>query len=265
MADDDHPAPVTTGSAASRATPSVAAVHLKLPPYWPSDPEVWFAQVKAQFTTRGITVQKTKFDHIVASLSPEIATEVRDLILRPPTDNPYDNLKAQLIKRTTASEQRRLQQLFNAEELGDRKPSQLLRRMQQLLGDKAASTDSAFIRELFLQRMPGNIRMVLASTADAVSLEELATLADKVMDVASPSVAVVTTPQATSDMEQLRAEVSRLTDIVSSFTKSRPSRRSPSPHPTSNPTLCWYHQRFGKNARKCRPPCSWSGNDPARR
>ena len=266
MSEDDRPpvAPATTTST-STATPSVAAVHLKLPPYWPTDPEVWFAQVEAQFTTRGITVQKTKFDHIVASLSPEIATEVRDLILTPPAEHPYDSLKTQLIKRTTASEQRRLQQLFNAEELGDRKPSQLLRRMQQLLGDKAASIDSSFIRELFLQRMPGNIRMVLASTADTASLEELAALADKVMEVAAPSVAAFNTPQISSDVELLRAEVTRLKDAVSALTKSRPAKRSPSPRPTSDATLCWYHQRFGKDARKCRPPCSWSGNDPASR
>ena len=208
MADGD---PLVTPATTSATTTTVAAVHLKLPPYWPADPEVWFAQVEAQFTTRGITVQITKFDHIVASLSPEIATEVRDLILRPPTENPYDNLKAQLIKRTTASEQRRLQQLFHAEELGDRKPTQLLRRMQQLLGDKAASTDSSFLRELFLQRMPANIRMVLASTAYTISLEELATLADKVMDVAAPSIAAGSTPQITTDIKQLRAEVTRLT------------------------------------------------------
>lgn len=142
---------------------AVTAVNIKIPPFWPADPEVWFAQVDAQFNTCNITSQKTKFDHIVSSLTPEIAMEVRDIILHPPERTPYNTLKDQLIARTTASEQRRLQQLFNTEELGDRKPSQLLRRMHQLLGDKAATADTAFIRELFLQRLPANVRMVLAS------------------------------------------------------------------------------------------------------
>ena len=73
------------------------------------------------------------FEHVIASLSPQYAMEVCDLILNPPTSAQYDTLKKQLVKRTTASEQHRLQQL---EELGDGKPSQLLRRMQQLLGDR---------------------------------------------------------------------------------------------------------------------------------
>ena len=247
------------------ATSTVAAVNVKLPPYWPADPQVWFAQVEAQFTTRGITSQKTKFDYIVASLSSEIATEVRDLILTLPAENPFDTLKDQLIKRTTASEQKRLQQLLNAEDLGDRKPSQVLRRMQQLLGDKATSIDRSFLRELFLQRLPANIRMVLASTPDTSTLEEVAQLADKIVEVAaSTTVAAVHT---NTDVEQLRTEVSRLTDMVKSLTtKSKTSRgRSPSPHPQSSSTLCWYHERFGDNARKCRPPCSKSGNDQASR
>ena len=257
---DDEAAPTAPGA--------VAAVNVKLPPYWASDPQVWFAQVEAQFNTRGITVQKTKFDHVVASLAPEIATEVRDLILTPPTDNPYDTLKAQLIKRTAASEQRRLQQLFNAEELGDRKPTQLLRRMQQLLGDKASSADSSFMRELFLQRLPANVRMVLASTPDTTDLDDLAQLADKIVEVAIPSVAAVHTPSPlNAEVEQLRTEVSRLQEIVKSLSSRgrSPRRRSPSPHPPSDNDLCWYHQRFGDDARQCRPPCKKSGNDKARR
>ncbi len=93
--------PPATGSASA----DVAAVTLKLPPFWPADPEIWFAQVEAQFACRRITSQRSKFDQVVSSLSPEFAAEVRDLLLRPPADNPYSELKEQLTKRIALSEQ----------------------------------------------------------------------------------------------------------------------------------------------------------------
>jgi len=76
----------TTPREAAPVTPvTVAAVGIKLPPFWPADPHVWFAQVEAQFNTRGITTQKTRFDHVITS---ELAVEVRDLLIRPPADTP---------------------------------------------------------------------------------------------------------------------------------------------------------------------------------
>ena len=100
------------------------------------------------------------FDYVIASLSPEVAAKIHDLILSSPAETPYDILKEQLVRITAASEQKRLQQLFSSEELGDCKPTQLLRCLQQLAGDTPGA-DGAFFRELFLQQLPANVRMVL--------------------------------------------------------------------------------------------------------
>ena len=89
----------------------VARVSLKLPLFWPAYPQVWFAQVEAQFATRGITAQKTMFNYIIAFLSPDVATKIQDLILQPPSEESYNRLKERLIKRMGVSKQRRLQQL----------------------------------------------------------------------------------------------------------------------------------------------------------
>ena len=281
MAEDASTA-VLQGSGSPPPQPAaVSAVALKIPPFWPADPQVWFAQVEAQFATRNITTQRTRFDYVVAALAPEFATEVRDLLLAPPNAEPYDVLKAQLIHRTAASEQRRLQQLFTAEELGDKKPSQLLRRMQQLLGDAAGpNSDNKFLRELFLQRLPSNVRMVLASAGE-MSLEALAQLADKIVEVATPSISSLNLSPLTAEVEQLRSEVAHLKDMLASAqlsslhqrparqrSSSRPGSRSSSPRPSPTPDqpdgLCWYHRKFGEQAHKCTSPCSWSGNAKAR-
>lgn len=276
MSIDDPPAPDPPAA----PVPAVAAVSIKLPPFWPADPEVWFAQVEAQFTTRGITTQKTRFDHVISSLNPEFAMEVRDLLLKPPAATPYDTLKTELIKCTAASKQRKLQQLISGEELGDRKPTQLLRRMRQLLGEELGTADDAnsFLRELFLQRLPANVRMVLASADDSMDIHKLADMADKVMEVTTPTVAALSDarPDHTdaSEIKQLREQVARLTDLVSSLTtrsrrrsSSRPHRphRPNSPAPSNPPladSLCWYHAKFGEEAQKCKEPCSW-GNSQA--
>ena len=90
MADADANAAAT--ALTTTAATTLAAVSVKLSSFWPTNPEVWFAQVEAQFTIRSITTQRTKFDYVITSLSPEFAMDVRDLLLKPPTENPYDIL-----------------------------------------------------------------------------------------------------------------------------------------------------------------------------
>lgn len=146
----------------------------------------------------------------------QFATEIRDLILKPPGENPYNIIKEQLTKRTTASEQRRLQQLFSTEELGDRKPTQLLRRLQQLAGDTPGLTERIFLRDLLLQRLPANVRIVLVSTRKNTSIEELAQLADRSMEVAVPPLVSNVSTQL-SELDKLQAEITSLTQVVNSL------------------------------------------------
>ncbi|XP_075526581.1 uncharacterized protein LOC142558317 [Dermacentor variabilis] len=116
-----------------------------------------------------------------------MACEVRDLLLTPPAENAYQMLKETLIRRVTPTELERLQQLLREAELGDRRPSQLLRHMQQLAGDATAS-DGRLVRELFLQRLPTSVRIGLTASGDT-DLAKMAELADKLMAVAVPTVA----------------------------------------------------------------------------
>ena len=127
---------MTEETAPTMAATHITAVNVKLPPFWPFDPQVWFAQVEAQFTSRDITQQQTKFDYEHHRL-PD--TQVCHRTLQPYSHTTNGSTLWHTQVTTAASEQRRLQQLFNAEKLGDRKPTQLLKGMLHLLGDKAGA------------------------------------------------------------------------------------------------------------------------------
>ncbi len=192
--------------------------------------------MEAQCAIQGITGQNAYFQYVVSLLSPEIATEVGDLLLRPLLDCPYDVLKAELIKRTAASEQKKLQQLIDGEELGDRK---LLRCMQQLLGDRLSSADSSsFRRELFLQHSPSNIRMVLASADSSTDLRKLVEVADKILEVAALTLANISDstpnlplsdpiPNSLNELQKFHDKVARHSTLVQSLT-TQSHRHGPS-------------------------------------
>ncbi|CAN7946396.1 unnamed protein product, partial [Ixodes pacificus] len=202
-----------TGSSA--ADPILPAAHIatpsfKLPAFSDGDAELWFLRVEALFRSHRISSQSSRFDFVVAALPQATAAIVRD-ILRAPPDNPFDHLKDELIRRTTASEQRRLQQLLTTEELGDRKPTDLLRRMHQLLGDRSDRVEEPIFRELFLQRLPNNVRMIL-SASEMASTEALACMADRIMEVNTPAIATLTSTTPSSNQAVDRLE--RLNDVV---------------------------------------------------
>lgn len=236
---------------------SVSSITFRLPQYWPGDPQLWFAQAEAHFANHRITNPRVKYNVVVSSLAPEYATEIRDLLIAP-ADEPYKVLKEALTARTQKSDQARLRELLSTADVGDRKPTRVLRRMQQLLGTK--NLDATILRELFVQRLPSTVQLILAATPASLSLDELASLADKVVESTAGSASAVhaiapvdthTSSRASTynqggaertssvdraELTQLRHEVEKLSTVVYSLTsddtgapRGRPRQRSATP------------------------------------
>ena len=150
------------------------AVSLKLPTFWSSQPEVWFAQAEAQFNLRKVTADDTKYYYVLAALDQPTATRLLDLINHPPTDDKYKELKTRLIDTFGLSERERASRFLHFRELGDTKPSVLMDEMLALLENH---TPCFLFQQLFLERLPEDIRVQLVDT-QADDYRQLAKKAD---------------------------------------------------------------------------------------
>ncbi|XP_047997264.1 uncharacterized protein LOC125234886 [Leguminivora glycinivorella] len=157
----------------------VCGVTVKLPPFWADRPAVWFAQAEAQFHLAGIKTDITKFSHVISIIDQRLIGEIEDVIMNPPEEDKYKILKEELIRRLSVSEQQRVERLLSSEELGTRKPSAFLRHLQSLAG---TAKDDTILRQLWMRRLPGQVQAILTAQSD-ISLEKLAELADKIMEV----------------------------------------------------------------------------------
>ena len=62
---------------------------------------------------------------------------------------------------------------------------------------------------------PYKVRLVLASTAEAISLQELATLADKVMEVATTTIATVSLSDSqVAETSEVKAKIAQVKQLL---------------------------------------------------
>ncbi|XP_063634838.1 uncharacterized protein LOC134805470 [Cydia splendana] len=185
---------------------AVNRVAIRLPPFWPDDPEVWFGQAEAQFHVSGIKDDATKFYCVVAQLDHRYAKEIKGIIKNPPATDKYPKLKAELTKYLCVSRQQQITQVLSNEELGDRKPSQFLHHLQHLAD---GGMNDEFMKSMWMKRLPTHVQPILISQASA-SLEELADLADRICEATSPS-PPLHVAAATSDFGGLLKRIDDLT------------------------------------------------------
>ena len=260
------------------AGPKVASIsEVKLPEFILSNPQLWIQMCESSFNTYHpvIKLDRTKYDHLVKRLNYRVLEEISDVTTS--QEYSYEKLKAALIHRFSESTETRFARLLQGEELGDNKPSQLLRRLRALsTGDNAVS--EKLLNKLWMQRLPKNVRQVLqVSTA---TLTEMAQLADKIVEVEKGQLSEVSTytpsindqlmsnPSESNIMEVFKKFTAELSELRKRFdsqqgnrsrSHSRGRSRASSRVSSVNHDFCWYHNRFGADARKCVQPCKWKG------
>lgn len=253
--------------------PQVANIAVRPPPFWKTNPALWFARLEAQFALGNISVDSTKFNFVLSVIDSDILHSVSNLVLSPPAKDKYEAIKARLIELHSESDASKIRTLLQGLELGDQRPSQLLSRMRSLAGD---SVGEPFLKSLWLERLPSNTQAILVSHNE--ELDKLAAVADKINDLAPCGGVNSVAASAGDETAQLRLQVSQLSQQVSELTAMVRRSRSPgrSPKHSQNRSnsgnrfrkylepangYCFYHTNFGRNAKKCVPPCSFgSGN-----
>ena len=202
---------------------AVQSVTVKVPPFWPTTPKVWFALLEAQFSSRSITSDETKYNHALQGLDKATAAEISPLLLNPPATGKFEALKAALVKTFDLTKEEKDVRLLAISGLGDRTPSALLRYMRSLT--EPEDHESALLRTLFLSHLPDPVRVGLARNPPA-SLDELAAAADAIAS-SQPS---VISPAGVAAVSKVRKPSSRM---------------------TRTSTRCYFHVRFGAEAKKC--------------
>lgn len=237
---------------------AVHAAAVKLPQFWPENPDLWFYQAEAQFELRSITVSRTKYFYLVAALTPEAASRVTSLLEEVPAENPYEVLKSALCQAYKLTEYQRAEALANLPPLGDSRPSELLAKIRRLLpvGHKTCFR----ARYDFLSRLPSEIRATLVNST--LELDDLAVQADNLWSAFQASSQVFAVPQ-----EPPADDIP--VDVVSRRSSQPNRRRSGNNRSSGVPQLCWYHRQFGVKANDCKntesgSPCEWVPQGNAR-
>ena len=167
---------------------------VKLPEFWPMQAALWFARADAEFVSKAVTVEQTKYAHVVAALPVEVAARVSDEILSPDGTHPYQRLRQRLLDTYTLDEFQRFCGLVDMPARPSDRPSALLDAMFAFLPEGVSREDPGWMfKNLFLRRLPAEL-CTLLMPHKSETVRQLATRGDELwsgMRAATPVAAHV--------------------------------------------------------------------------
>jgi hypothetical protein len=211
---------------------------------------------------------------VLAALPEVTVRAIADLVGKPVPEDAYTQVKRRLLATHALTEFQRLEKLLQLQQLGAQRPSKLLADMLQLC--PAGESSTKLFRMLFLQRMPRELRIILAE--DAVSeLQQLAARAD-VLWTHHGGAGGGLVMAAVSPTEEPGEDASTVAAVGGNPPREKPGSgaaslggpeavaRCPARMAAAPPRRMGASSEFGcvpstgKGAQSCTPPYAWPGN-----
>ena len=86
------------------------------------------------------------------------------------------------------------------------------------------------------------------------------------MPMLAQSISTVCSSNLSDKVEKLKGQLTQLIKSLPFRCKSctcSPGSAPPDSNNANNTTVCWYHQKYGQSAHKCKSPCTYSGRSLA--
>ena len=151
---------------------AVFAATVKLANFYHQAPSFWFVQAESQFSVKGITVESTKFHHVVSVLPQEIALRVMPAV----ESLDYQMLKTALLEAYDLTETQRATKLLHLQGLGDKLPSVLTSEIIALV--PSGKSPDYLERQIFLEQLPAAVQQNMAAHETERDLWKLAKIPD---------------------------------------------------------------------------------------
>ena len=212
---------------------TINTVALKLPEFSPDRIEYWFIAVEAEFNLHvpAITQDQTRYSYVVSALKGQVMDRVIDIIRNPPAAGThYQAIKDRLLSAFSRSPLERSKMLLDWPGMGDGTPSALLSKMLACL-PAGEDSDHILFKALFLRQLPADVQDHLAHST-ALTIHVLAEQADAYFALSG------------NRLNQPSSLVGNVDVAAIDRTHQKCSTKK-------DTRLCFYHARYGTDARKC--------------
>ncbi|KAL1139995.1 hypothetical protein AAG570_006972 [Ranatra chinensis] len=215
----------------------------RIPPFWKTNPVVWFAVMESIFNRAGVTNSQSKYDIVLPIIDTGVLEQMTDL-LTCRGDNPYEILKQRIVQLPGSSNTERSKEKRSVKV----KPSQMLDRIKEVVGDTVREDT---VLAVWLQMLPERIQQAVRPYKRRRSLEKLAACADKLAEL--PPTDGDVKPTTSAPDNQLARQLSKLslkvTDLqrqIDGMKTKRPTtwREPETKKEPASSTSCFYHDRF---------------------